>query len=128
MIRLLQNFDKLVIDTDAQPQRTTSLLEWKTKRREVERDLLTVHMTLSTKVSLGPYAPRLPSYALTTGRYMGTDERCIRFLMKRGSKLREQRSMLIYIALYVERSSVCTDIHGHIIRFIVRLGTRRLNV
>jgi len=78
MIRLLQNFDKVTLDIDAQPQRTTSLLEWKTKRREVERDLLAVHLTLSTKVSFGPYVCR--SYLLctfTTGRYMGEDERCI---------------------------------------------------
>lgn len=51
VIRLLQNFDTIALDMDAQPQRTTSLLEWKTKRREVERDLLTIHLTLSTKVS-----------------------------------------------------------------------------
>ena len=50
VIRLLQNFDGVTLDMDAQPQRTTSLLEWKTKRREVERDLLAVHLTLSTKV------------------------------------------------------------------------------
>ena len=50
MIRLLQNFDSVTLDMDAQPQRTTSLLEWKTKRQEVERDLLAVHLTLSTKV------------------------------------------------------------------------------
>jgi len=49
VIRLLQNFDSIALDTDAQPQRTTSLLEWKTKRREVERDLLAIHITLSTK-------------------------------------------------------------------------------
>lgn len=54
MVRLLQNFDKVALDVDAQPQRTTSLLEWKTKRREVERDLLAVHLTLSTKVRFGP--------------------------------------------------------------------------
>jgi hypothetical protein len=115
MIRLLQNFDKLVIDMDAQPQRSTSLLEWKTKRREVERDLLTVHLTLSTKVSLGPYVPRPPSHALTTGRRMGPDERCIPFLMRLGSKLHEWRSVLIYMAVCVERSSVCTETHGHIV-------------
>jgi len=62
MIWLLQNFDKLSLDMDAQPQRTTSLLEWKTKRREVERDLLAVHLVLSTKVSFGPHAYR--SYLL----------------------------------------------------------------
>jgi len=55
IIRLLQNFDKVTLDVDAQPQRTTSLLEWKTKRREVERDLLAVHISLSTKVSFDPY-------------------------------------------------------------------------
>ncbi|KAF9650971.1 cytochrome P450 [Thelephora ganbajun] len=49
MIRLLQNFDNVTLDMDAQPQRTTSLSEWKTKKREVERDLLAVHLTLSTK-------------------------------------------------------------------------------
>jgi len=49
MIRLLQKFDKITLDMDAQPQRTTSLLEWKTKRREVEKDLLAVHLSLSTK-------------------------------------------------------------------------------
>jgi len=49
VIRLLQNFDSINLDMDAQPQRTTSLLEWRTKRREVERDLLAVHLTLSTK-------------------------------------------------------------------------------
>jgi len=53
IIRLLQNFDKITTDMDAQPQRTTSLLERKTKRREVERDLLAVHLGLSTKVSFG---------------------------------------------------------------------------
>ena len=51
VIRLLQNFDSVTLDMDAQPQRTTSLLEWKTKRQEVERDLLAVHLSLSTKVS-----------------------------------------------------------------------------
>ena len=61
MIRLLQNFDKITIDTDAQPKRTTSLMEWKTKRREVERDLLAVHLTLSTKVSSNPCVRRLTS-------------------------------------------------------------------
>jgi len=54
IVRLLQNFDEITIDTDAQPKRTTSVLEWKTKRREVERDLLAVHLGLSTKVSFGP--------------------------------------------------------------------------
>lgn len=52
LIRLLQNFNGVTLDMDAQPQRTTSLLEWKTKRREVERDLLATHLILSTKVSL----------------------------------------------------------------------------
>jgi len=79
MIRLLQNFDKVTIDMDAQPQRTTSLLEWKTKRREVERDLLAVHLTLSTKVIFGAYVFRFCLLCtFTTGRYMGEDERCIR--------------------------------------------------
>ena len=50
VIRLLQNFNSINLDVDAQPQRTTSLLEWKTKRLEVERDLLAVHVTLATKV------------------------------------------------------------------------------
>lgn len=54
VIRLLQNFDKVTLDMDAQPQGTTSLLEWRTKRREVERDLLAVHLSLSTKVSIDP--------------------------------------------------------------------------
>jgi len=49
LVRLMQNFDKITLDTDAQPQRTTSLLDWKTKRVEVERDLLTIHLSLSTK-------------------------------------------------------------------------------
>jgi len=52
MIRLLQNFDKITIDMDAQPQRPTSLLEWKSKRREVERDMLATHLTLSMKDGL----------------------------------------------------------------------------
>ena len=55
MIRLLQNFDKITIDTDAQPRRATCLTEWKTKKREVERDLLVIHLALSTKVSFGPH-------------------------------------------------------------------------
>ena len=51
VVRLLQNFNSISLDMDAQPQRTTSLLEWKTKRLEVERDLLAFHLSLSTKVS-----------------------------------------------------------------------------
>lgn len=79
MIRLMQNFDKITLDMDAQPQRTTSLLEWKTKRKEVERDLLAVHLVLSTKVSSGLMFVALTSVnASMTGRDMGEDERCIR--------------------------------------------------
>ena len=51
MIRLLQSFNSVTLDMEAQTKRTTSLLEWKTKRLEVERDLLAFHLTLSTKVS-----------------------------------------------------------------------------
>ena len=74
VIRLLQNFDKVTLDMDAQPQRTASLLEWKTKRREVERDLLAVHLSLSTKVSFDPYVCRFEPDALATGRCMDEDE------------------------------------------------------
>ena len=73
--RLLQNFDKVTLDMDAQPRRTTSLLEWKTKRREVERDLLAVRLTLSTKVRLYPYVCRFAPDTPVTGRSMGEDER-----------------------------------------------------
>ena len=71
MIRLLQNFDKIAIDMDAQPKRTTSLTEWETKRREVERDFLAFHLTLATKVSFGPRVCRFVSDATLTGRFMG---------------------------------------------------------
>ena len=74
LIRLLQNFDEVALNMDAQPQRTTSLLEWRTKRREVERDLLAVHLSLSTKVSIDTYACRSTPNTLVTGRYMGEDE------------------------------------------------------
>jgi len=75
IIRLLQNFDEVTLDMDAQPQRTTSLLEWRTKRREVERDLLAVHLSLSTKVSVDPYVCLSTPNTLATGRYMDEDER-----------------------------------------------------
>ena len=71
MIRLLQNFDKITIDTDAQPKRTTSLTEWETKRREVERDFLAFHLTLATKVCFSPRVCRFVSDATLTGRFMG---------------------------------------------------------
>lgn len=74
LVRLLQNFDKITLDTDAQPQRSTSLLEWKTKRREVERDLLAVHLGLSTRVRFGLYVRRSVSNTLATGWSMGEDE------------------------------------------------------
>ena len=64
IVRLLQNFDGVTIDTDAQPQRTTKLTEWRTKRQEVERDLLVAHLTLSTKVSCSPYPRRFASDTL----------------------------------------------------------------
>ena len=89
IIRLLQNFDKIAIDMDAQPQRSTSLLEWKTRRREVERDLLAVHLGLSTKVSFGPYECWFVSDTLVAGRYMGEDERGIRSRVKRGHMLHD---------------------------------------
>ena len=77
IVRLLQNFDKVTLDMDAQPQRTTSLIEWKTKRREVERDLLALHLTLSTKVSFSQSVLRFTSDTAMTGRCMGEDERDI---------------------------------------------------
>lgn len=51
------------------------MLEWKTKRREVERDLLAVRLTLSTKVRLYPYVCRFAPDTPVTGRSMGEDER-----------------------------------------------------
>jgi len=74
MIRLLQSFDKITLDMNAQPQRATSLLEWKSRRQEVERDLLTVHLSLSTKVSFVPNVCQFAPNALQTGWYMGEDE------------------------------------------------------
>ena len=74
MVRLLQNFDRISLDMDAQPKRTTSLTEWKTKRREVERDLIALHLTLSTKVSSSPHIYRFTPDAHVTGWYMGEDE------------------------------------------------------
>jgi hypothetical protein len=79
MIRLIQNFSGVTLDVGAQPQRATNLLEWKTKRREVERDLLAVHLTLSTKVGFFVlYACLLPPQPVVTGRYMGEDGRSTR--------------------------------------------------
>lgn len=62
LIRLLQNFNGVTLDTDAQPQRTTSLLEWKTKRQEVERDLLAAHLTLSTKDGIWVRMSEVPTH------------------------------------------------------------------
>ena len=86
IVRLLQNFDNVTVDMDAQPQRTTSLLEWKTKRREVERDLLAVRLGLATKVGFGPHVCRPTSDVLVTGWYMDQDERGS--LLKQGPRLR----------------------------------------
>ena len=86
MVRLLQNFDRITLDMDAQPKRTTSLTEWKTKRREVERDLLALHLTLSTKVSFSPHMHRFTPDTPVTGRYMGKDERGIYYWVRQGSE------------------------------------------
>ena len=88
IIRLLQNFDKITIDMDAQPQRRSSLLEWKTERREVERDLLAVHLGLSTKVSFGSYVCRFAFDTFVIGWRVGEDERGTKPRVKQGPGLR----------------------------------------
>lgn len=103
LVRLLQNFDRIILDTNAQPLRATSLLEWKTRRREVERDLLAVHLTLSTKVSSGPYTFRFLLNLLMAGRSMGADEQCMPPWIKQGFKLSECRTYL-----FTEPANVCS--------------------